>query len=373
MLSFLSVALLIYGSMHLYALTKVWMAFPHSLALGLTLTLAGITLTLSPLLVWYAERQSWHSATVAVAWLSYTWMGYLFLFFIIGLTFDLGHVLAPLLRFNWPLNDAATLRLVGLLALAALGHGLIEARRVRVEQVHITTSKLASGQVTLAQISDLHLGLMQGDALLDRVIATLRELKPDIVVATGDIVDGQGDNLDALAQRFKTYTSGQSAYAVLGNHETYVGLDSSLRFLRNAGFTVLRGEAVEVRGIILTGVDDPSAAVSGPQARLDSAPAPGPVGGQTFTVLLKHQPVVGGDPSFDLQLSGHIHGGQIFPFVFLTRLTYGVHTGLTALADGRWLYVSRGTGTWGPPIRLFATPEITLITIASSNHAAGKA
>jgi len=84
-----------------------------------------------------------------------------------------------------------------------------------------------------------------------------------------------------------------------------------------------------------------------------------------FIVLLKHQPVVDSETPFDLQLSGHIHGGQIFPFVYLTCLVYGVHTGLTRLADGRLLYVNLGAGTCGPPIRLFAPPEITLITIES--------
>jgi predicted MPP superfamily phosphohydrolase len=78
--------------------------------------------------------------------------------------------------------------------------------------------------------------------------------------------------------------------------------------------------------------------------------------------------VVDSDMPFDLQLSGHIHGGQIFPFVYLTRLTYHVHSGLTELAEGRQLYVSRGVGTWGPPIRLFAPPEIALITITSANE-----
>jgi len=108
------------------------------------------------------ERQSWHGATVVTAWASYTWMGFLFLFFCIGLTFDLGHALAALLSFKWPLNDAAAFRAVGLLALAALGYGLIEARQIQVEQINITTPKLTSGRVTIAQISDLHLGMMTG-------------------------------------------------------------------------------------------------------------------------------------------------------------------------------------------------------------------
>ena len=364
MLSFLSVAVLIYGSMHLYAFGKVWMALPHSFGLGLALTLGGIILTCSPLLVWYLEKHSWHSASVATAGVSYTWMGFLFLFFCIGLVFDLGHVLAAFLKLNWPLSDAATLRITGLLALAALGYGLVEARHITIEEVTINTPKLASGRVTLAQLSDLHLGMMQGEALLERVIARLRELKPDIVVATGDIVDGQGDDLDALARQFKTYAPTQGKFAVIGNHETYAGLANSIRFLRNAGFTVLRGESAQAGGITLVGVDDPSAAISGQPSGagkpLASAAA------QDFIVLLKHQPVVDDSPPFDLQLSGHIHGGQIFPFVYLTQLIYGVHTGLTALAGGRQLYVSRGTGTWGPPLRLFAPPEITLITIQSA-------
>ena len=367
MLTFLSVALLIYGSMHLYALGKVWMAFPHSFGLGLALTLAGVILTLSPLLVWFLERQSWHRATVATAWVSYVWMGYLFLFLCIGLLFDLGHALAILLNFNWPLNAVLALRSVVLLALIAMGYGLIEARQIRVEEINISTPKLASGRVTIAQISDLHLGIMLGDKFLDRVIARLRELKPDIVVATGDIVDGQGDDLDALARHFQTYTPPLGTFAVTGNHEYYAGLESSLRFLRNAGFTVLRGESAKAGGIVLLGVDDPTAATSGQETRLDTRKALVSVTANDFIVLLKHQPVVDGDTPFDLQLSGHIHGGQIFPFVYLTRLTYRMHTGLTELADGRRLYVSRGAGTWGPPIRLFAPPEITLITITSAN------
>jgi predicted MPP superfamily phosphohydrolase len=367
MLTFLSVALLIYGSMHLYALGKVWMAFPHSFGLGLVLTLAGVILTLSPLLVWFLERQSWHRATVATAWVSYVWMGYLFLFLCIGLLFDLGHALAILLNFNWPLNAVLALRSVALLALIAMGYGLIEARQIRVEEINISTPKLVSGRVTIAQISDLHLGIMLGDKFLDRVIARLRELKPDIVVATGDVVDGQGDDLDALARHFQTYTPPLGTFAVTGNHEYYAGLESSLRFLRNAGFTVLRGESAKAGGIVLVGVDDPTAATSGQKTRLDTRKALASVTANDFIVLLKHQPVVDGDTPFDLQLSGHIHGGQIFPFVYLTRLTYRMHTGLTELADGRRLYVSRGEGTWGPPIRLFAPPEITLITITSAN------
>jgi predicted MPP superfamily phosphohydrolase len=367
MLTFLSVALLVYGSMHLYALSKVWAALPHSFPLALVLIAAGIALTCSPLLVHLLERQSWHRATVAAAWVSYTWMGYLVLFLCIGILFDLCHVLAAVLEFRWPLNAARELGGVGLLTLAALGYGFAEARQLRIEQVTITTPKLASGRVTIAQISDLHLGIMQGSGFLEHVIARLRELKPDIVVATGDIVDGGGDDLESLARQFRTYAPPLGAYAVTGNHEYYAGLDTSLRFLHDAGFTVLRGKAARAGGLVLVGVDDDTATSAGQQAAVDVRKALASVRARDYVVLLRHQPVVDDSAPFDLQLSGHIHGGQIFPFVYLTRLSYGVPTGLTELGDGRKLYVSRGAGTWGPPIRLFAAPEIMLLTIVSSN------
>jgi predicted MPP superfamily phosphohydrolase len=367
MLTFLSVAFLIYGAMHLYALGKVWLAFPHTQALTLALVIWGSIMTFSPLIAWQLERLNWHSVTTVATWMIYIWMGLLFLFCSISLVFDCGHVLATLLGYKWPLSALMGMLTVGLFAFALLGYGLVEARQINVEKIYINTHKLppAFGRVTIAQISDLHLGVILGEEFLDRVITRLHELKPDIVVATGDIVDGQGDDLDELARHFLKYKPPKGAYAVIGNHEVYAGLENSLRFLRSAGFTVLRGESSEADGIILAGVDDPAAGARGMEASLDSRKTLASVTRGDFIVLLKHQPVVDNDIPFDLQLSGHIHGGQIFPFSLLTRLSYGVSTGLTRLDDGRLLYVSRGAGTWGPPVRLFATPEITLVTIES--------
>jgi predicted MPP superfamily phosphohydrolase len=370
MLVFLSVALLIYGSMHLYALSKVWLAFPHTSALTLALVFLGTVMTIAPLLLWQMAKLNWHGVNVAASWVVYIWMGLLFLFCSTALVFDFGHAVATLLGYKWPLNDAMVLPTVGLLALAMLGYGFMEAGKIHVEEIRITTPKLspAIGRVTIAQISDLHLGVMLGDKFLDRVLAKLRDMQPDIVVATGDIVDGQGDDLNELARHFLTIKPPSGAYAITGNHEYFAGLENSLRFLRSAGFTVLRGESAAAGGIILVGVDDPTAVARGQEARVDTKKALASVTKGDFIVLLKHQPVVDTETPFDLQLSGHIHGGQIFPFGLLTRLTYGVSSGLTQLADGRRLYVSRGAGTWGPPIRLFAAPDITLITIESENR-----
>lgn len=365
MLAFLSVALSIYGAMHFYALGKVWQAFPHSLWLGSALLLVGLAMTLSPLIPWQLSRQNWHGATAVTSWAVYLWMGFLFLFCCTALVFDLGHLLSTLTGIKWPLNDSMALLGMCLTALAFSGYGFVEARKIQVERINITTPKLASGRVTIAQISDLHLGAMLGDEFLQQVIGKLNELHPDIVVATGDVVDGQGDDFNELAKRFHSLQAPTGLFAITGNHEYFAGLEHSLQFLRNAGFTVLRGEAAAAGGVILLGVDDQTGQARGQEAKLDIGQALASVTAKDFIVLLKHQPVVDNTTPFDLQLSGHVHGGQIFPFGFLTRMTYGVGTGLTRLADGRLLYVSRGTGTWGPPIRLFAAPEITLITIAS--------
>lgn len=370
MLAFLSVAFLIYGAMHIYALSKVWQAFQHSSGLGLTLALGGVVMTLSPMIIWLMEKQSWHGAAVAASWLAYLWMGFLFLFCSIALVFDLGQALVTLLGFTWPLGKTMAFQAVGLLTLATLGYGMVEARQIQVENIKITTPKLASGQVTIAQLSDLHLGMMLGGEFVERVVAKLQNIQPDIIVATGDIIDGQGDDVDAMAKRLRSIQPAKGAYAVIGNHEFYAGLENSLHFLRSAGFTVLRGESAAAAGIVFVGIDDTTAGGHGREARVDTRRALAAVTKDNFVVLLKHQPVIDSEIPFDLQLSGHIHGGQIFPFGYLTRLVYGVRTGLTQLAQGRWLYVSRGTGTWGPPIRILAAPEITLITLKSENKQA---
>jgi uncharacterized protein len=363
MLTFFGIVFLIYGGMHLYALSKVWLAFPHSTALGATLILAGLLLSLSPLFLFYASRQHWHGVVAVMSWPVYVWMGYILLFCVIGFAFDLGHLLMALPGFEWPLSALHLLLAVSLLALTAATYGFFEARNIGIERIDLATPKLQGKSVSIAQVSDMHLGSMLGDEFLSHVLDKLREAKPDILVATGDIVDGQGDHLNGLAQRFHDYNPPLGKFAILGNHEYYVGMEESLQFLRDAGFTVLRGDAVKVGGIVLAGVDDPAGISQGKPSHLDADAALENMPKDAFIVLLKHQPVVDTASPFDLQLSGHIHGGQIFPINYITRLVYKVDAGLTQLSGNRWLYVSRGTGTWGPPMRLLASPEITLITI----------
>jgi predicted MPP superfamily phosphohydrolase len=151
---------------------------------------------------------------------------------------------------------------------------------------------------------------------------------------------------------------------VTGNHEYYAGLDQSLAFLERSGFRLLRGETVTVGDrITLAGVDDPTGGSAPDEAALlKKEPR------TRFTVLLKHRPRVNSEAVslFDLQLSGHAHRGQIFPFNLLTGLEYPMQNGLYELPGNGYLYTSRGTGTWGPPMRILSPPEMTLFEIVGT-------
>jgi predicted MPP superfamily phosphohydrolase len=360
---FISLVLLIYGSMNLYALSKIGLALPPSFAASIALALWGVCMALAPLTIRLLRERHWLRAEQALSWVAFVWMGILFLFCCLALAFDLAHVLADLFGPGWPLEARTELLWTGLPALALACYGYFEANRIKVERLRIATPKLAAGRVTIAQISDLHLGAMLGEKFLARITARLRELEPDILIATGDIVDGKGEALHRLTRHFSTLAPPMGAYAILGNHEYFVGLENSLRFFENANFILLRGEAARAGGLTLVGVDDRSL---GEQARTASAELRAQLAAahdHSYIILLKHQPLVDDDIPFDLQLSGHLHGGQIFPFGLFSRLFYGVRAGLVRLSNGRLLYINRGAGTWGPPIRLFAPPEITLITL----------
>jgi hypothetical protein len=160
-------------------------------------------------------------------------------------------------------------------------------------------------------------------------------------------------------------------FAVTGNHEYYAGLDQALEFTRKAGFTMLRNQSVTLpAGITISGVDDPAGrgrglpAVAPSELQILSFLSP-----QQFQLLLKHRPLIAesGTSHFDLQLSGHVHKGQIFPFNLLVRMKFPIPCGTTTTRNGSTIHVSRGSGTWGPPMRLFAPPEVTVIDIISTS------
>lgn len=371
--AFLSVFLALYGLLHLYFFrkaTRAWTAPPlWKIPLGLVLLL----LLLAPVLVNLTGNAGMPAVSKWVARIGYVWMGGLFLFFAGHAALDAADGLLHLAsRFLFPgLARIRPPERAGFLAtcFAATGiliYGGTEAGRIRTETVIIPTEKLPPGVASfrVVQISDLHFGVMNGEELAAKIAAAVSGLKPDLLVSTGDLIDRGLHDRERVSHMLRTVTAPCGKYAVTGNHEFYAGLEGALAFTRAAGFTVLRNEAVTLdRMLTLAGVDDPAALAHGHvQARSEEEVLEG-VPAERLTLLLKHQPRVKESSlgRFDLQLSGHTHNGQIFPFTFVIMLAYPYHRGLYSLPGHAYLYVSRGSGTWGPPVRFLSPPEVTLI------------
>ena len=375
---FLMVFFLIYGSVHLYIFRKIRGAFCLSRNLDVWLGGWSLLMIVAPVLMHSLVRLGFEGLARCTAYIGYLWMGFLFYQFLIFLVFDLYIVVVlavgRIRRVRIPVfgfNNRVVIVMV-LCSVLLVGYGFWEARSLRLERVVLSTPKLPAyiDRLKVVQVSDLHLGLMVGQERLKSVVEVIRQAKPDLLVATGDLVDGQGDNLLKLARLIRAIPTPYGKFAVLGNHEMYAGRAYSQLFLEKAGFVVLRNEFQTVaEGLVVAGVDDRRSGTlpaddHGGEAKLMVELA----GEKSFVLFLKHRPQV--DPAslghFDLQLSGHLHQGQIFPFGKVVSWFYPVPVSkLIALGHG-FLYVNRGAGTWGPPIRVLAPPEVTLVELVSA-------
>ncbi len=243
------------------------------------------------------------------------------------------------------------------------------ALNINVKNVYIHTEKLPEGidQLVIAQISDVHLGVILGERRIKRMTDLLRKVSPDIIVSTGDLLDQEVDSLNHLSSELRSLTPPFGKYAVLGNHEFYAGVEKSSGFIQQSGFRLLRGDQINVYGIInMVGIDDPAGRHFGENEGTNVAKLVARCDPRLFTVFLSHRPPNSEDYisnlPIDLQLSGHTHDGQLFPFRLVTRIFFPLKAGLYVI-NGRKLYVSRGVGTWGPPLRFLAPPEIVVIRL----------
>ena len=222
----------------------------------------------------------------------------------------------------------------------------------------------------IVQLTDVHVGPILRRGFLADLVARTNALDPDVVAITGDLVDGSVDELREVVAPLADLRARHGVFFVTGNHEYYSGADAWLAHLPTLGVRPLRNERVELRrgaaAIDLAGVDDSTAAGFGPPHGADLARALAGRDPARRVVLLAHQPRQVYEAErfgVDLQLSGHTHGGQIAPFGLFVRLVQPVVAGLGRFGPTT-LYVSRGAGTWGPPMRLANPAEITVIELA---------
>ena len=371
---FLLTFFLLYGSLHFYFFLKIRAAFAlGASAQAILIVLLALGLV-APIVVRMAERLGIEFLVRLMAWTGYVWMAVVLLFFSAGLLLDLFRLMvsfAGLVLGRDVAGYLPTARMLFFLpltaALAISGYGFFEARQIRVERVEVRSTKLPKTmeKIRIVQISDVHIGVLVRGERLAEILRRVRAESPDLLVATGDLVDGQLDSMVEAAAQLREIRPRYGKFAVTGNHEFYAGLDDAVEFIKQSGFTLLRGEVATIAGAIdLAGVDDPTIRRHGPRGGLsDREVLSG--GGSRYAILLKHQPYVERDApgAFDLMLSGHTHKGQIFPFSLITRRFFPFHSGNYRLANDALLHVSRGTGTWGPPIRFLSPPEVTVIDL----------
>jgi predicted MPP superfamily phosphohydrolase len=373
---FLLAFLLIYGGMHFHFFLRAASAFDISgifrYALAVFL-LAGLT---APIAMRIAEGRGYDAAARLVSIAGYYWMAFLLLFFFVSIFIEFYHfiltaaskrlhcdcgffIFGPSPRFLIPV----------VLSIIFTIYGSFEAQNLKTEHLFIRSEKIPkeAGVIRIVQISDVHIGGALRGSHLPTILRAVRDAFPDVLVSTGDIVDGQGTYVEQAALKFREIRPKWGKFAITGNHEFYLGLNKALKFMDDAGFVPLRNRAVAVAGVLdLVGVDDHGGMTRG-EPMISDREILSREERSRFTVLLKHRPVVESAAIglFDLQLSGHTHKGQIFPFSIFTKLAFPYHAGDYRLPGGALLHVSRGAGVWGPPIRLLAPPEITVIDLTS--------
>lgn len=367
MIIFLLSFLCLYGGINFYAFSRAKSVFHFSGSGEIIVIALFILLTLTPIIVRVAERYHLESFAQAVAYVGYLWMAFIFLFFVLSITLDILRYLSGFFYQGTGsalLNNIAFGLAVGL-SFVLVVYGFFDAQKIRVKQLEIYTEQFLpnNGKIRIVQISDVHIGIIIREKRLQILLDTVRRYNPDILVSTGDLLDGELDHVMALAEQFVSIKPQYGKYAIMGNHEYYVGVNHALQFTKNAGFDILRDETRRVAGINIFGMDDITGRRLGVTPdnsgfeKLLRAQHDG------FVLLLKHQPIVDEKENFNLQLSGHTHGGQIFPFRLITHLFFPKDYGYYSLGKNKALYVSRGAGTWGPPVRIFAPPEITVIDL----------
>jgi len=293
--------------------------------------------------------------------------------FFITLLYDLVHTTAQQIPFDQGrrrfMKIAFDVTML-ILAFSYLVKGLIGGiKRPELNKVDVFIKDLGFDELTIVQLTDVHIGNTIGKEFVAECVERINALKPDIVVITGDLVDRKIEDVKDDLSPLKALQSKYGTYFVLGNHEYYHGAEDIAAYMPELNIKALLNESVIIgdkeRKVNLVGINDLQS-IRFNTLPIDTYKAFENVDKNIPTILLSHQPksidAVKAN-TYDLMISGHTHGGQIFPFGFLVMLQQPFLAGLHAVTSTKQIFVSRGTGYWGPPVRVFAPSEISVLTL----------
>ena len=330
----------------------------------LYLGLALIFLAVSFFLATFIARFSENEITRGYYFISGFWLGLLLNLLLPLLTLSILLWGARLIGFTFPATTLAYVLFA--IAFAYSTYGVWNAGHTRVKEVSVTIPNLPDvwkGK-KIVQLSDVHLGLVHREAFMKSLVEKTNAVNPEIVVITGDLFDGMDGKLDELVGPLDDIKAPRGTYFVTGNHETYLGLDEAFTAIKKTPVKILNDEVVDVNGLKLIGIHypllDENESVVTILDSLKSQYAGKP------NVLLYHSPTHIAEikaSGVNLELCGHTHDGQVFPFGYIAKLIYkGYEYGL--YEEGNYtLYTTTGAGTWGPMMRTGNTPEIVVITL----------
>ena len=374
---FALIFLTLLGSIYGYSGWRLIPYLPLPAQVGAALAL--VFLLLTPLLL-FRLRSRPHLAwlTDSLSWVAYLGMGFFTVCSTLLVLRDIGGLLLGLIYpIDATLNASIDLATF-VLALVLVSYGYYQARRTpAIRRVDVPIANLPPALVGLriVQISDLHIGPTIKAPFVERVVARVNELQPDLIAFTGDLAAGPVDRLAPHTAALAELTAPLGVYFCTGNHEYYSGVESWTEQARRLGFDVLINELRQINydggRIALAGTTDFSAGELVPDHASDPAKALAASDGADVRILLAHQPrsiEAASQADCHLQLSGHTHGGQFVPWKYAIPLQQPYVAGLHKFRD-TWIYVHRGTGYWGPPLRLGAPSEIALLTLSRDGSA----
>ncbi len=377
---FFSVVLIIYSLINLYIYRHGFYALPEGLYLQTYYTIIFLFLAGSYIIGRVLER--FHLFTIAKVFIiiGSFWLAAMAYFFFMVLIIDILRVIFFIFKISPSLfsEDYGALKLMLLMGaifinfiLIFTGHLIALNPKVNVLNLKINKPLKNIDTLNIVAVSDIHIGTLIAKRRVARLAKRINNLKPDIVLFAGDVIDEVLTHVVYynMGEPLKTINAELGVYAITGNHEYIGGAEEAVAYLQTLNIKVLRDEHVKIKdSFYIIGREDRDKQRFSGTKRKDLASLLKELDPELPTILLDHQPFhlhEAADNSINLQLSGHTHHGQLYPFNLITKKIFEVSCGYKLISDTHF-YVSNGYGTWGPPVRLFKRPEIVNIKLSSS-------